>query len=115
MTSSWRLAGAATEAHQIETNERLAAIASSSQNWAVTQVAVTDTATLICPERVGRRSVTITNLSAVAVYLGGDDSVNVANGVPLPGIVGAVKTIETCGSIWGVTSDAATVSVEELF
>jgi hypothetical protein len=51
----------------------------------------------------------------VAVYLGGDDSVSIAAGVPLPGAIGAVKTIETCGSIWGVTSDAATVSVEELF
>jgi hypothetical protein len=115
MTSSWRLAGAATEAHQVETNERLAAIAAGSKNWAVTKVSVADNATPLCPARAGRRAVTLTNLSANAVYLGSDSTVSVASGVPLPGIVGAMKTIETCAAICGVTADVGGVSVEELF
>jgi hypothetical protein len=115
MTASWRFAGAATEAHQIEANEALAAISVGSNNWSTTQIAVSDTATLICPYRAGRRAVTITALSASAVYLGGDDSVSIASGVPLAGVIGATKTIETCAAIWGVTADSATVSVEELF
>jgi hypothetical protein len=114
MTSSWRLAGAATEAHQIEANERLAAIAAGSKNWAVTKVSVADNATPLCPARAGRRAVTLTNLSTIAVYLGPDDSVSFASW-PLPGVVGASKTIKTSAAIWGVASDAATVSVEELF
>jgi hypothetical protein len=115
MTSSWRLAGAATEARQIETNELIAAMAAGSENWSTTQIAVSDTATLICPERAGRRSVTLTNLGAAAIYLGSDNAVSVASGVPLPGIVGAQKSIETCVAIWGVAADVGSVAVEELF
>jgi hypothetical protein len=115
MSGSWRLAGAATEAHQIEENEALAAIASGSQNWAVTQVAIGNSATLLCPSRAGRRSVTLTNRGVTAIYFGSDNKVSVASGVPLPGIVGASKTIGTSAEIWGITADAANVSIEELF
>jgi hypothetical protein len=115
MTSSWRLAGAATEANQLETNERLAAIASGSANWATTQIPVTDKATPPCPARAGRRSLTLTNLGVTAVYLGGDDSVSIASGVPLPGVVGATKTVEMSAAIWAIVADVGSVAVEELF
>lgn len=71
------------------------------------QVLVAATATLIVPQNTGRRSVLITNLGTVAVYLGSSNGVTTGTGQILPGVVGASISIPQTGPVWGISSGAA--------
>lgn len=89
-------------------------------NFAATQVSVTSSATSIVAQRTGvsgtgRVSVTITNTTTTALYLGGS-GVTTSTGTLLPGIVGASVTINTTAAVYGISSgSSATVTAFETY
>jgi hypothetical protein len=67
----------------------------------------------IVAARTGRRSVTIVNHGATAVYVG-TGTVSIANGFLLPGVAGAALTINTTAAVKGITGGGSqTVGVLE--
>lgn len=89
-------------------------------NFAATQVSVASSATSIVAARTGisgtgRISVTITNTTTTAIYLGGS-GVTTSTGTLLPGIVGASVTLNTTAAVYGiVASSTATVTEFETY
>jgi hypothetical protein len=76
--------------------------------FAATQVALSSTATSIVAARTGvagtgRVSVTITNTTTTAIYLGGS-GVTTSTGTLLPGIVGASVTLNTTAAVYGIVA-----------
>ena len=87
----------------------------SSASIATAQVSVASTATLVAAARTGRGAVIVTNLGAVAVYLGAA-GVTTSTGTLLPGVVGASVTIPTSAEIYGVDATGTqAVSVVEVY
>ena len=79
------------------------------------QVSVATTATQVAINRA-RLSVTVENLGTNMVCFGQTNAVTLANGICLPGTVGAAVTIPFTGAVWGIaTSSATTVAVMDLF
>jgi hypothetical protein len=89
--------------------------------WAPGQGSCSSTAASLIAARTGnpgagRVAAVVTNYGTTPVYLGSSSSVTTSNGVLLPGIVGASKTITTTGAIYCVTATATqTVGVEEYY
>ena len=84
------------------------------------QVSVTSAATSIAAARTGvpgtgRVSVTITNTTTTAIYIGGS-GVTTSTGALLPGIVGASLTLNTTAAVYGiVATGSATVTEIETY
>lgn len=89
--------------------------AGSNGSVATAQVSVASTATLVAAARAGRGAVIVTNLGAVAVYLGAA-GVTTTTGTLLPGVVGASVTIPTSAAVYGVDATGTqAVSVAEVY
>ena len=79
------------------------------------QVSVLATATQVALNRA-RLSVTVENLGTNQVCFGQTNAVTLANGICLPGTVGAAVTIPFTGAVWGIaTSGTTTVAVMDIF
>lgn len=82
---------------------------------ATNQVSVALTSTQIAAARSSRGAITIVNHGTNPVYIG-TGTVTAANGLLLPGVVGASVTIPTSAQIAGIaTGGAQTVSYLETF
>lgn len=82
---------------------------------ATNQVSVALTSTQIAAARSSRGAITVTNHGTNPVYIG-TGTVTAANGLLLPGVVGASVTIPTNAQIAGIaTGGAQTVSYLETF
>ena len=71
--------------------------------FATSQVTVGATPTLISAARDGGDDVTIMNFGTTQVFIGNAD-VSVANGFPIPGVVGASLTIPATTAIYGIVA-----------
>lgn len=85
-------------------------------SFTLAQVSVASTATVIAAARTGvpgtgRVSVTITNTTTTAIYLGGS-GVTTSTGTLLPGIVGASVTINTQAAVYGIVATGTAVVTE---
>lgn len=84
-------------------------------NMVTSQVSVLVTATLVETNR-SRASVTVENLGTNQVCFGATNAVTLANGICLPGTVGAAITIPFAGPVWGIaTTSTTTVAVMDLY
>lgn len=82
---------------------------------ATVNVVSTAGGTLIAAARPGRRSVTVTNGGAIAVYLGAA-GVTTSSGTFLIGTAGAQVTLAYSGDLYGIAaSGTELVSVAELY
>lgn len=75
------------------------------------QVQITANPTLIAYRNECRRAIKVTNLTAVAIFLGFSPSVGVNSGDLLPGAVGAFVIIPSILDIWGIVAAGATANV----
>jgi hypothetical protein len=75
-----------------------------ASSFAVNQVSVLATATLIVAQNTGRHAVLITNLGAIAIYIGPDATVTTTTGQLLPGVVGASISIPSKSAVYGISS-----------
>ena len=90
--------------------------APSAANFAPSQVSVAATATLIVAARSGRLTITVTNMSTTAVYLGGTSGVTTGTGLLLPGTVGATITLAYSGALYGIVATGTeNVNAYELY
>lgn len=85
-------------------------------NFAPAQVSVGSTATLIAAARTGvsgtgRVSITITNTTTTAIYLGGS-GVTTGTGQYLAGVVGASATFNTTAAIYGIVATGSAAVAE---
>lgn len=78
-----------------------------TSDFSTGQVSVAATATLIVNKNRGRKSVLITNLGTVDIYLGDSASVTTATGQLLPGTKGASISIPATSTVYGISSGAA--------
>jgi len=86
-----------------------------TNNFASSQVSVLTTATQVALNRQ-RASVTVVNMGTNQVCFGSSNTVTLANGVCIPGTVGASITIPYNGQVWGIAqTSATTVSVMDLY
>lgn len=84
--------------------------------FATAQVSVAATATLIAAGRNQRNSITVTNTTAVAIYLGNSSGVTTSTGTLLPGVIGASLTLPYDGAVYGISSTGSnTVTVAETY
>ena len=79
----------------------------AAPNFNTNQVSVGATATLIVAQNTGRHAVLIVNLGTTAIYVGPNDGVTAANGMILPGVVGAALSIPSASAIWGISSGSS--------
>ncbi len=94
----------------------LSVVEAPPENAAHNQVSVANTATLIATARPGRKSVTITKLDAVELFLGSSSGVTTANGDLLPGARGSSVIIDGGSAVYGITaSGTAAVSYWESY
>jgi archaellum component FlaF (FlaF/FlaG flagellin family) len=85
------------------------------QAMSTTQVSVLVTATLVETNR-SRASVTLENLGTNQVCFGPTSAVTLANGICLPGTVGAALTIPFAGAVYGIaTTGTTTIAVMDLY
>jgi len=87
-------------------------VAKGSATMATSQISVGTVSTLIVAARVGRSSVTITNLGATDIFIG-NTGVALTTGTLLVGTKGAAITIPTSAAIYGIASVAQSVSFIE--
>lgn len=79
----------------------------SGNTLATSQVALnSSTATLIVAAREGRKSVTLTQLGSVDVYVGNSSAVTTSTGDLLLGTKGTQKVIYSASAIWGISASA---------
>jgi hypothetical protein len=71
--------------------------------FATSQVTVGSTPTLISAARDGGDSVTIENLGATQVFIGGPN-VSTTTGFPIPGVAGASLTLGATTAIYGIVA-----------
>ena len=58
----------------------------------------------------------IVNMSTVSIFLGSSTSVTIANGLFLPGLVGASIVLDTTADVYGVVaSGSAQISFVEIY
>ncbi len=74
-----------------------------SSNLATSQVTANSTATQLAAARPTRGAITVQNLGTTPVYVG-PAGVTAANGLLLPGVVGATVTIPTTAAVFGIAS-----------
>jgi hypothetical protein len=77
-------------------------------NFATTQATVGATPTLIVAQRSGRDTVVVENTGTTPVYLG-NASVSAANGLLLPGVLGASVALETTDAVYGIVASGTQV------
>lgn len=78
-----------------------------SSSFATNQVTVQSTsATKIVAQNTGRKTVLITNLGSVAIYLGPNSNVTTTTGQLLPGTAGASISIPSTSAVWGIAASA---------
>ena len=78
-----------------------------SSDFNTGQVSVLATATRIVGQNTGRKSVLITNLGTIDIYLGDSPQVTTATGQLLPGTKGATISINATGPVYGISSGAS--------
>jgi hypothetical protein len=83
----------------------------SAANIAPNQVSIATTATLIAAARPGRQTITVEQLGATAVYLGGA-GVTTGTGAWLPGVAGSSITLNFSGALYGITASGSEAVAE---
>lgn len=84
-------------------------------NVAASQATVTSTAAAVVSSRAGRSLLVLVNLGTVAVYCG-PSTVTTANGLLLPGILGASISLPYQGALYCVTaSTSQAISIGETY
>jgi len=84
-------------------------------SFAVGQIAVGTSGTLVVAARTGRQAVTLTSLTAVAYSVGNTVGVTTASGFPIQAVAGAGVTIQTSAAVYAVGASAVTIGYVETF
>lgn len=84
-------------------------------NFATGQGTVGTSAAQLVAARSGRQSVTIVSNCANPIELGSTSGVTTANGVILPGVVGASITLNYSGAVYAIGAASCAVSLYELY
>jgi hypothetical protein len=101
---------------QVDSNKNLLTSPGGAPNLLTAQVSVSTTDTATVAARIGRRSVTITNITGTQQVYCSNTTATTANGQLIPAVVGANWTVSTAAAIRCISvTGAQTVSVAEVY